>query len=114
MRAHMIVKRASAREGTSTETAFERPVVSMRDHMSGEFRRLNESTRTVSALVRLLWWFAKLGIFVLTRADFTAWTYMTPTWAYVILAWTYLTLAWTYVVLPWASTFLAGNGNGRS
>jgi hypothetical protein len=30
MRAHMIVKRVCAREGTSTETAFERPVISMR------------------------------------------------------------------------------------
>ena len=37
MRAHVIVKRACACERTPTETAFERPVVSVCDHVGGEF-----------------------------------------------------------------------------
>jgi hypothetical protein len=102
----------------------------MRDHVGGEFRRLSERTRTVSALIRLFWWFVELGILVLTRADFTVWTYVILArtyvilawtyvilartyvilaWTYVILAWTYVILAWTYVILAWTSTIIAGN-----
>jgi hypothetical protein len=127
MRAHMIVKRVCARERTSTETAFERPVISMRHHVGGKLRRLGERTRAMSALVRLFWWFAELRIFVLTRTDFPAWAYVIRAWTYVILAWAYMILAWAYVILAWACVvlawtcvilawtpvFIAGNRNGR-
>lgn len=116
MRAHMVVKCIRGRERTSAETTFERSIVGMRDHVRGELGGLSERTRTVTALVGLLWRFVKVRIFVgnLEWAELTAVIKVDLAWNFVTLARTNVILAWTNVILAaWTSTILAGNRNGR-